>query len=108
RSASLALGMRARTNVSRCRYALQPYVSDEDLLRRALPANHSVGSLVASFRAAEHARFFFDPGEARAIAGDLARHVPGWTQRTSAAGDQLRAGFFRLLGADEIRLTGGV
>jgi hypothetical protein len=93
-----------RTNVSKSKHALRPRRSDEELLRRALPLNRGVTSLLASFRAPDRARFFFGPGEAPAIAHDLERAVPGWTERTAHAGDRLQTQVFRLLGADKISL----
>jgi Heparinase II/III-like protein/Heparinase II/III N-terminus len=63
-------------------------------------------SLIASFRAPDCARFFFGPGEAPAIARDLERAAPGWTERTADGGDRLRTRVVRLLGADEVSLDG--
>jgi hypothetical protein len=61
-------------------------------------------SLIASFRAFDCACFFFEPGEAPAIARDLERAAPGWTERTVDTGDRLRTRVVRLLGADELSL----
>jgi len=103
-----ALGVAARgvrTNVSKYKHALQPRRSDEELLRRALPAGRSVKALLTRIRAPARARFFFPSGEAPAITRALERAIPGWTQQTLVASDRLSALNLRLLGADDISLA---
>jgi Heparinase II/III-like protein/Heparinase II/III N-terminus len=93
-----------RTSVSKYQYAMRPRRSAEESLRRALPPGHTLTSLFASFRESGDARFFIGPGEARVIARDLERVLPGWTEQTVDAGDRLRSRVVRLLGADEVHL----
>jgi hypothetical protein len=96
--------VRMRASVSKYQHALRPQRSDEELLRRALSSGHTLTSLLASFREPDPTRFFFGSGEASAIARDLDRVAPGWTERTVDAGDRLRTRVVRLLGADEVHL----
>jgi hypothetical protein len=105
-----AVVRRAQTSLSRYHHVLSSRGTDEDELRRALPAGRSTASCLQSFREANSVRFFFGAGEATEIALECEREIPGWTKRTVVDGDRLLRRIVRLLGTDEVMLsqfTGG-
>jgi hypothetical protein len=90
---------RALVEIARYRYAREAQLTPDDLLGRAVPAG-DVAAAVASFRAGEGARFFFDRRECGAIVAALDRVVPGWSERTIAAATRIANRTVRLFGAD--------